>query len=101
MNGRLGQHTIHMTRVSLGILPPGEVALIIAGIDPSRSVIDHELFGVAIRMTLIALIVVMPAFRGGRTGRSHPTENGLEDTDRQGMPEQSARWSTRPDGRQT
>ena len=65
-------------RVGLGMLPRGEVALIIAGIGLSRAVIDLELFGVAIMMTvvttLIAPILLVPAFRSGRSGRRDPVE---------------------------
>ena len=63
-------------RVGLGMLPRGEVALIIAGIGLSREVISHDLFGVAILMTivttLIAPILLVPAFRSGQSGRRHP-----------------------------
>ena len=63
-------------RVGLGMLPRGEVALIIAGIGLSREVINHDLFGVAILMTivttLIAPILLVPAFRSGQSGRRHP-----------------------------
>ena len=65
-------------RVGLGMLPRGEVALIIAGIGLSREVISHDLFGVAILMTivttLIAPILLVPAFRSGQSGRRHPME---------------------------
>jgi Kef-type K+ transport system membrane component KefB len=63
-------------RVGLGMLPRGEVALIIAGIGLSRGVIEQDVFGVAIMMTvvttLIAPILLVPAFRDGKSGRRHP-----------------------------
>lgn len=63
-------------RVGLGMLPRGEVALIIAGIGLSRSVIGNDLFGVAILMTivttLIAPVLLVPAFRSGASGRRNP-----------------------------
>jgi len=63
-------------RVGLGMLPRGEVALIIAGIGLSRGVINQDEFGVAIMMTivttLIAPILLVPAFRDGKSGRRHP-----------------------------
>ena len=66
-------------RVGLGMLPRGEVALIIAGIGLSRNVIDQDLFGVAIMMTvvttLIAPVLLVPAFRSGRSGRRNPSES--------------------------
>lgn len=65
-------------RIGLGMLPRGEVALIIAGIGLSRSVIGLELFGVAIMMTVvttvIAPVLLVPAFRSGRSGRRNPLE---------------------------
>jgi Kef-type K+ transport system membrane component KefB len=66
-------------RVGLGMLPRGEVALIIAGIALSRGVIGQSEFGVAIMMTvvttLIALILLVPAFRSGLPGRRVPISN--------------------------
>ncbi len=63
-------------RIGLGMLPRGEVALIIAGIGLSRGVINQDEFGVAIMMTivttLIAPILLVPAFRDGKSGRRHP-----------------------------
>ena len=56
-------------RVGLGMLPRGEVALIIAGIGLSRGVIEQDVFGVAIMMTVvttvIATILLVPAFKDG------------------------------------
>jgi Kef-type K+ transport system membrane component KefB len=66
-------------RVGLGMLPRGEVALIIAGIALSRGVIGQSEFGVAIMMTvvttLIAPILLVPAFRSGLPGRRVPISN--------------------------
>ena len=60
-------------RVGLGMLPRGEVALIIAGIGLSRGVIEQDVFGVAIMMTVvttvIAPILLVPAFKDGKSGR--------------------------------
>jgi Kef-type K+ transport system membrane component KefB len=59
-------------RVSVGMLPRGEVALIIAGVGLANSIIGIEEFGVAIMMTaittLITPILLSPAFRSDRTG---------------------------------
>ena len=62
------------TRVGIGMLPRGEVALIIAGIGLSRGVIESDLFGVSILMTVVttvmAAVLLKPAFdRGGRGRR--------------------------------
>jgi len=61
-------------RIGLGMLPRGEVALIVAGVGLSRGVITSDIFGVAIMMTaittLLAPILLVPAFeRGGRGTR--------------------------------
>jgi Kef-type K+ transport system membrane component KefB len=57
------------TRVALGMLPRGEVALIIAGIGLAAGVIGKDIFGVAVVMTvvttIIAPVLLIPAFRGG------------------------------------
>lgn len=64
-------------RIGLGMLPRGEVALIVAGIGLSQRIIGDVVFGVSIMMTLITTIVapilLVPAFRGG-SGRSKPEE---------------------------
>ena len=69
-------------RIGLGMLPRGEVALIIAGIGLSRQVIDTDGFGVAILMTvvttLLAPILLVPAFRKGTPGTRRPQTNALE-----------------------
>ena len=62
----LGFNTIGSARIGFGMLPRGEVALIIAGIGLTKGVIGTELFGVAIFMTivttLLAPIVLVPLF---------------------------------------
>lgn len=62
------------TRIALGMLPRGEVALIIAGIGLASGVIGQDVFGVAIVMTIfttiLAPIFLIPAFRGGSGLRS-------------------------------
>jgi|AP95_1055475.scaffolds.fasta_scaffold06737_2 Kef-type K+ transport system membrane component KefB len=63
-------------RVAIGMLPRGEVALIIAGIGLSAGVIGQDVFGVAILMTivttLIAPILLVPAFTAGGSGLRRP-----------------------------
>lgn len=77
-------------RIGLGMLPRGEVALIIAGIGLSRGVIGHDLFGVALLMTMvttvIAPVLLVSAFRSGRTGRRNPLEGEGDDDTRQPLP---------------
>ena len=71
------------TRVALGMLPRGEVALIIAGIGLAAGVIGQDIFGVAVVMTvvttIIAPVLLIPAFRGGSGIKA-----GDEDVDRSG-----------------
>ncbi len=68
------------TRIGVGMLPRGEVALIIAGVGIANGIIGQDLLGVAILMTLvttaIAPIALVPAFRSTASGR-----RGKEATD--------------------
>ncbi len=60
-------------RIGLGMLPRGEVALIVAGIGLSSGMVGEVVFGVSIMMTLIttilAPILLVPAFAKGGSGR--------------------------------
>ncbi len=47
-------------RVGIGMLPRGEVALIVAGVGLAHGVISHEMFGVSIMMTLVTTVVAPP-----------------------------------------
>jgi Kef-type K+ transport system membrane component KefB len=63
-------------RIGLGMLPRGEVALIVAGIGLSSGIVGDVVFGVSIMMTLIttilAPILLVPAFAKGGGGRRKP-----------------------------
>jgi hypothetical protein len=63
-------------RIGLGMLPRGEVALIVAGIGLSTGIVGEVVFGVSIMMTLITTIVapilLVPAFARGGGGRRKP-----------------------------
>ena len=56
-------------RIGLGMLPRGEVALIIAGIGLASGIINQGIFGVAIMMTVITTMLAPPllvkSFEGG------------------------------------
>ncbi len=56
-------------RIGLGMLPRGEVALIVAGIGLAAGIIDQGVFGVAIMMTVITTMLAPPllvkSFEGG------------------------------------
>jgi Kef-type K+ transport system membrane component KefB len=65
----VGFNRIGATRVALGMLPRGEVALIVAGIGLTSGVIGQDIFGVAIVMTVVTTVLapvfLIPAFKGG------------------------------------
>ena len=59
-------------RVGLGMLPRGEVALIIAGVGIANGVIQTDMFGVAILITMVTTLMapplLVPAFQRGGVG---------------------------------
>ena len=59
-------------RIGVGMMPRGEVALIIAGIGLSNGIIGQDLFGVSILMTVITTLIaptlLVPLFRTGGSG---------------------------------
>jgi Kef-type K+ transport system membrane component KefB len=63
-------------RIGVGMLPRGEVALIMAGIGVSSGIIDSNLYGVAILMTIVTTALAPPilaiSFRGGESGLRSP-----------------------------
>jgi Kef-type K+ transport system membrane component KefB len=69
-------------RIGLGMLPRGEVALIVAGIGLAGGVIDQGIFGVAIMMTVVTTMLAPPllvkSFEGG-SGLRKEMEGSHED----------------------
>lgn len=57
-------------RIGLGMLPRGEVALIVAGIGLSRGYINQGVFGVAIMMTVVTTMLAPPLLVKSFEGRS-------------------------------
>ena len=58
-------------RIGLGMLPRGEVALIVAGIGLAAGIIDQGIFGVAIMMTVVTTMLAPPLLVksfNGKTG---------------------------------
>ena len=59
-------------RIGVGMLPRGEVALIMAGVGISQGIIGTDLYGVTIIMTIITTVVAPPvlafSFRNGVSG---------------------------------
>jgi len=68
-------------RIGFGMLPRGEVALIIAGMGLSVGVITPSIFGVAIMMTVLTTLIAPPmliySFRKG-SGLRDPAAKGME-----------------------
>jgi len=66
-------------RIAVGMLPRGEVALIIAGIGLAAGVIDRQIFGVGVLMTVgttvLAPILLVPAFKRKGSGLRHPDQS--------------------------
>jgi Kef-type K+ transport system membrane component KefB len=69
-------------RIGFGMLPRGEVALIVAGIGLAGGIIDQGIFGVAILMTLITTVLAPPllvkSFAGGSGLRKEMAEGSEE-----------------------
>ncbi len=61
-------------RIGLGMLPRGEVALIVAGIGLSSQAIGQDIFGVAILMTMITTMMAPPLLV-----KSFSEKSGLKD----------------------
>lgn len=77
----VGFNTLGATRIGLGMLPRGEVALIVAGVGISQGVIGPDIFGVSVLMTLVTTVLapmaLVPAFsRGGPGLRAPSTKAG-------------------------
>ncbi len=69
-------------RIGLGMLPRGEVALIVAGIGLASGIIDQGIFGVSIMMTVITTMLAPPllvkSFDGGSGLRKEMDDMGGE-----------------------
>ncbi len=74
-----GFNVLGALRVGAGMIPRGEVALIIAGIGLANGYLTQEVFGIGILMTLITTVVAPPALVGlftpKRKGVRHPKAN--------------------------
>lgn len=56
----LGFNIKGAVRIGVGMLPRGEVALIIAGIGLSAGILNQQMFGITILMTLITTVLAAP-----------------------------------------
>jgi len=74
-----GFNVLGSLRVGAGMIPRGEVALIIAGIGLSQGYLTQEVFGIGILMTLVTTVVAPPVlvalFLPRRRGVRHPRKN--------------------------
>lgn len=59
-----GFTTVGALRIGAGMVPRGEVALIIAGLGLSYGYLTQEIFGIGIMMTLVTTVVAPPALVG-------------------------------------
>jgi Kef-type K+ transport system membrane component KefB len=70
-------------RIGVGMLPRGEVALIMAGIGFSKGILGADLFGVAIMMTVVTTAIAPPVlaglFRSGPAGSRASSYAGAND----------------------
>ncbi len=64
-------------RIGLGMVPRGEVALIIAGIGLSNGFLDDTVFGVAIMMTLFTTVVAPPLLKSSLNVEKRGTKKEL------------------------
>lgn len=71
-------------RIGVGMLPRGEVALIVAGVGLAERLISPDIFGVSIMMTLLTTVIapvgLVPLFKGapGRRGMATWPAEALE-----------------------
>jgi Kef-type K+ transport system membrane component KefB len=67
-----GFNLIGSSRIGIGMIPRGEVALIIAGYGLTKGVVDQEIFGVAILMTILTTFLaptfLIPVFKTQESG---------------------------------
>ena len=81
----VGFNFLGAMRIGVGMVPRGEVALIVAGVGLTAGAISQELFGISIMMTvittLVAPIALVPIFQRGGSGlrRARPLEQPGEE----------------------
>ena len=73
------------TRIGIGMLPRGEVALIVAGVGLSAGVINSDIFGVSIMMTFITTLIapvmlVLSFVKGGEGTKAGVKRRTFVDT---------------------
>ena len=86
----LGFNRVGAWRIGVGMMPRGEVALIMGGIAVGQGIIGSDLFGVSIIMTIIttviAPLILARSYRSGSSGsREKPDAPGTEPSLDDGM----------------
>ncbi|MFZ3110581.1 MAG: cation:proton antiporter [Rectinemataceae bacterium] len=80
----LGFNTRGAARIGIGMVPRGEVALIVAGIGLSGGILDPSIFGVSILMIMLTSIVAPPMFNAviatGGVGTRKPVKGSRTET---------------------
>jgi len=76
-----GFNTKGALRIGCGMVPRGEVALIIAGIGMTAGILDESMFGVVILMTLVTTLVAPPIISGSLTIPGSGTRKESETSD--------------------
>jgi len=77
----LGFNVKGALRIGIGMVPRGEVALIIAGIGLTLGVLDNQLFSIIILLTLISTIVAPPLLTASLKISGHGTRKEVKDKD--------------------
>ena len=71
----VGFNWVGAVRIGMGMVPRGEVALIVAGVGLAAGAISPEMFGVAVMMTFVTTllppILLVPLFQRGGEGTRH------------------------------
>lgn len=72
-----GFNFLGSARIGFGMLPRGEVALIVAGVGLAAGIINQEVFGVSIMMTIVttlmAPLILVPLFKRSESGLKSAT----------------------------
>jgi Kef-type K+ transport system membrane component KefB/mannitol/fructose-specific phosphotransferase system IIA component (Ntr-type) len=77
----LGFNVKGALRIGIGMVPRGEVALIIAGIGLTLGVLDNQLFAIIIMLTLISTIIAPPLLTATLKIKGQGTRKSVKDED--------------------
>jgi len=77
----LGFNVKGALRIGVGMVPRGEVALIIAGIGLAMGILDNQLFSIVILLTLISTIIAPPLLNASLKIKGQGTRKLVNDED--------------------